>query len=627
MKYPKPSQRFALAALIVLLFITLGLSVPIFIGGRPQSIVLQNASVHAAPRDQFVVSTPIQITSSPNITLQKGTLSIVGDRGKQPATGEAAAAMLASGNARLLLEDATIVLDVGTADPQAPGARAPLTSINPEALSVPLLAAMSRLGFSNLTIRRGVVVLKRDNGGSEVMSDVRINLTARRGASLAAAGSFELQGRQLTLDATLGLVSDRKDIALLPLKATVKGALLEASLSDGRLAVGNNLHLTAGQAEIKIAGLRQTAGWLGAPWPGERGLNAFQAKGQLDWKDRTMSFSNANFQMDGNEATGTLALHWGGARPSIEGTLALKAIDLSKYVAPEKPGSFMERSGLGWLSVASEPGSLSLPLIRHLDADLRISADQVKAGALPLGRSAASISVKDSKLLADIAEVEIAGEGGSVRGQITVDMAGLVPRYILRGKLEGTETSKATGLLFGHPVITGRGNILFDVAGFGETIEQIVTTLHGKTGIELPEGGTLALDISQLATTASRTIELKGWGASGRGQTKVSALTSKFGVQSGLLFAEMFKATAGDRLVTLTGDIDIKSRNVDSQLSIVRIVSDSSGKETVTSDPTEIFSVRGPWVEPAIRYSTRPGKAAVPVLQPGPLPPVARQPG
>lgn len=626
MTYPKPSQRYALAALVVLVFITLGLSLPVFVGGRPQAIILQNASVHAATRDSHVVTTPIRITSSPNVTLQKGTLSIVGDRNRPPATGEAVAAMLAGGNARLLLEDAIIVLDVETADPMAPDTTPVPMSVNPDALAVPMLAALTRLGFSNLTIRRGVLVLKRDTGGTEILSDVRVSLTMRRGVSVTAAGSFELQGRQMTLDATLGLVGERKDKIELPLKATVKGALLEASLTDGRLVLGNKLRLTAEKTEVKVAGLRQAAGWLGAPWPGERGLNAFEAKGQLEWHDRTISFNNAVFQMDGNEATGTLALRWGGARPSVEGTLALKTIDLTKYVASEKPGSFMERSGLAWLGAASEPGSLSLPLIRHLDADLRISADQVKAGALPLGRSAASISVKDSKLLADVAEIELAPGGGNMRGQITVDMAGPVPRYIVRGKLEQTDTSKVTGLVFGHPIMTGRGNIMFDLAGFGETIEQIASTLHGKTGVELPEGGTLEIDIAQLTAAASRAVELKGWGPAGRGQTKVSALSSRFGMQSGLLFAETFKSTVGDRLITITGDIDIKGRIVDAQVSIVRLVTDTTGRETVSNEPTDILSVRGPWIEPAIRYSSRPGKAATPAPPPG-LPAVARQPG
>lgn len=624
MNYPRTSQRYALAALIVLVFITLGLSVPIFVGGRPKSIVLQNAAVHAATRDTFVVATPIQLSSSPDITLQKGTLSIIGERGRPPATGEATAAILASGNARILLEDATIVLGIQTTDPNAPADASSTPSINPETLSVPMLAALTRLGFANLTIRRGVVVLKRSTGGTDVMSDVRLSLTARRGASLTATGSFELQGRQMELDATLGLASERKDVVQLPFKATVKGALLEAAVTGGHLLVGKSLRLSAEQAEVKVAGLRQTAGWLGAPWPGERGLNAFQAKGQLDWQDRSISFNSATFQMDGNEASGTLALHWGGPRPAIEGTLALKACDLSRYVKPDKPGSFMERSVLAWLGAASGPGSLALPLIRHLDADLRISADQVKAGSLPLGRSAASISIKDSKLLADIAEVEIASEGGSIRGQITVDMGGLVPRYIVRGKLEAIDTSKATGLVFGQSIMTGRGNILFDMAGFGESIEEIAATLHGKAGIELPEGGTLALDIPQLTAAASRTIELKGWGSAGRGETRISSLTSKFGIQSGLLFAEIFKAATSDKLLTLNGEVDIKARQVDAQMSIVRLVKDASGKDTIANDPTEVFNVRGSWIEPLIRYSTRPARAATPVPQP---PPLAGQPG
>ncbi len=507
MKYPKPSQRYALAAIVVLVFITLGLSIPIFVSGRPQSIVLQNAAVHAASRDSYTITTPIQLSTTPALLLQKGTLSIAPERGRAAVSGEAAAALLASGNARILLEDATIVLDTESA-----GAAAPVVSA--EALAAPLLAAVSKLGFSALTIRRGVIAVKRGSSGAEVMSDVRVHVTAKRGVSLTAAGSFELQGRQMTLDATLGLVSDRKDVTRLPLKATVKGALMEATIADGHLVVSDKLHLTAGQAEVKVAGLRPTAGWLGAPWPGERGLNAFQAKGKLDWQDRTISFSNAAFQMDGNEATGTLAFGWGKARPAVEGTLALKKCDLTKYIAPEKPGSFMERSVLGWLSTASEPGSLALPLIRHLDADLRISADQVKAGALTLGRSAASISIRDAKLLADLAEVEIESDG-SMRGQITIDMGGLVPRYIVRGKLETIDAAKATGLVFGHPVMAGRANIMFDLAGFGETIEQIASTLHGKTGIELPEGGSLGLDIAQLASTASRSVEIKGWGPAG----------------------------------------------------------------------------------------------------------------
>lgn len=614
MKYPRPSQRYALAAVAVLVFIMLGLSIPILVGGRPQSIVLQSAAVHAAPRDRFIVTTPIQLRTSPNVFLLSGTVAIVTDRSRGPLSGEAVAAMIAGGNARIVLDDATVVIETeGSTD-------------SPEALAAPLLAALAKLQFSTLAIRRGVIQLKRAGGGTEALSDVRIEIVHRRDSALTATGSFELQGRQLKLDATLGLVSDRKDAVRLPLKASVKGAFIDASIADGRLVIGNRMQLLAGQAEVTTTGVRNLAGWLGAPWPGERGLGAFTAKGRLDWLDRTMTFHNASFQMDGNEATGTLALGWGSARPSIEGTLALKKVDLSGYTAPAKAGTFMERTFLGWLSTASEPGSLALPLLRHLDADLRLSADQVKAGGLTFGRSAASVSVKDSKLLADIAEVEIESDG-NMRGQITVDMSGLVPRYVMRGKLEAVDAAKATGIVFGHPVLGGRANIMFDLTGNGESIDQLAATLHGKTGIELPEGGNIGLDLGQLGAAASKTVELKGWGAAGRGQTRVTNLVSRFGVQSGSLFAESFKATLGDRLMTLSGEIDLRTRNLDTQVSVVKLVGSGPIQEMAPNEPTEIIGVRGPWREPAIRYTTRPGKAAAPLLPPAPAAGSGRQPG
>ncbi|MEQ1713430.1 MAG: hypothetical protein ABL908_18810, partial [Hyphomicrobium sp.] len=151
MNYPKPSQRYALAAIVVLVFITLGLSIPIFVSGRPQSIVLQNAAVHAATSDTYTVTTPIQLSTTPALFLQSGTLSIAPERGRAPVSGEAAAKLLASGSARLLLEDATIVLE---------SAGAAVPGVSAEALAAPLLAAVSKLGFSALSIHRGVIAVK-----------------------------------------------------------------------------------------------------------------------------------------------------------------------------------------------------------------------------------------------------------------------------------------------------------------------------------------------------------------------------------------------------------------------------------------------------------------------------------
>lgn len=616
MKRNRTRQRSAVATILVLAFVVLGLSVPVFIGGRPQTIALQSATVLAASRDSYIVSSPIRLLSSPRLDLERGTLSLQSDKSGRPRTGEAILAVLANGSGRLLLEDATLVLNVtGEGWSEATGPS------NADAMTAPLLTALASLSFEAISLRRGVIVLRRAKGGTEVLSDVRLDVTHKRGQSMTAVGSLELQGRQLSVDATLGLQSDRKDITLLPLKAAIKGSFVDAAIYDGKLLLADTLEVSAATAEVQTSALRKAASWLGALWPGERGLGPFAAKGPMHWSDRTISFQNAAFRMDGNDATGTLALTWGQERPEIEGTLALRRFDLTRYLDAstvanaEKP----KTSGAGWfkLGLGQDAGSVAPTLIRHVEADVRLSADQTSIGTQTFGRSAVSISVKNGKLLADVAELEIDSQG-SARGQFTVDMAGAMPRYVMRGKLELVDSATLSTLAFGHPAVGGRGNVVFDLAGAGDTSEQVLATLNGKVGFELPQGGTLAVDLGGLVAAAAKTPDLQGWGSAGRSPMRFETLSSRFSLQSGKLVAETLKASDKSRLYLGAGELQTEFRTFDAEISIVRLPVAGAPQDASPLQKTDILSFRGPWQSPLIRYSSRPSKSAAPTAPAAP---------
>ncbi|MBX9927118.1 MAG: AsmA family protein, partial [Hyphomicrobiaceae bacterium] len=534
----KPSPRMAIVALAVLAFIMLGLSVPILVGGRPQTITLQSASVQAASRDTFVIATPVRLLAAPELTLQSGTLSMATDKSGRPRSGEAAAAILASGSARITLDDATIWLDLDRGGTVGKGLHT-----GADALAAPLISALANLSFETVSLRNCVIVLKRGDQTSDVLSDVRLEIGNRKNVSLTAVGSFDLAGRQLALDATLGLVSDRKDVVQLPLKATLKGGLVDASISDARLRLGDKFEVVAPVAEVQSGRLVQAAAWLGSVWPVGRGLGVFKAKGRMHWADRTVVFQDASFQLDGNEATGTLAFSWDMARPEIDGTLALKRLDLTPYMelaSAENRGVF---SG-GWLSLWGSSRSLALPMLSKIDADVRISSERLTAGPWSFGKSAVSLSVKGHKMLADVGELELMNEG-SARGQLSVDMTAAQPRYVVRGKIEGFDAAKAANKAFGHAALAGRANLIFDLTGSASTVDQLARGLTGRVGIELPDGGLLGIDVAQLAAAAQRSNdpEAKGWGSPARGQTRVDQFAAKFGVQGGKLLVESFKAS------------------------------------------------------------------------------------
>lgn len=171
----KPSPRMAIVALAVLAFIMLGLSVPILVGGRPQSITLQSASVQAASRDTFVIAAPVRLLAAPQLTLQSGTLSMATDKSGRPRSGEAAAAILAAGSARITLDDATIWLDLDRGGTIGKGLQP-----GADALAAPLLSALANLSFETVSLRNCVIVLKRGDQTSDVLSDVRLEIGNRK---------------------------------------------------------------------------------------------------------------------------------------------------------------------------------------------------------------------------------------------------------------------------------------------------------------------------------------------------------------------------------------------------------------------------------------------------------------
>ena len=159
----------------------------------------------------------------------------------------------------------------------------------------------------------------------------------------------------------------------------------------------------SGQVELSSPSLRRVARWFGVPVPIADGLNAVAVKGQVNWARHAFAVEDAKVVIDGNEAAGALVLNLAGERPLIDATLAFHALDLTPYAEAARSQSFLfDRQTATWSLF-----DLSFPLIRHVDADLRISAPKVALKGFGLGRGAATIAVRSGKLLADIAELDL----------------------------------------------------------------------------------------------------------------------------------------------------------------------------------------------------------------------------
>src|SRR5581483_8698208 len=355
-----------------------------------------------------------------------------------------------------------------------------------------LVEQLIAMGFDTLTVRRGTLVVTTADGGTETISGIEAELSGRRKGHVTGRGSFSVRGQRMAFDGILHTSSDKQAPQRWPLKAGLKGDLLEVSF-DGHLDVAEDLQLS-GHLELSSPSLRKVARWFGVPVSAADGLNATAVRGQVNWARRAIAVDDAKVVIDGNEAAGALTLNLAGERPLIDATLAFNALDLTPYAEGARSQSFVfDRQTASWSAF-----DLSFPIIKHVDADLRLSAPKVilKGHGLALGRGAATIAVRSGKLLADIAELEL--HGGKVAAQLTASANDLVPRYTLRAKVEGFDAGAAATTLFGSPLLTGRSTLSVEVAGSGQTPAELLRTLSGKAALTMADGARMALDMKAL---------------------------------------------------------------------------------------------------------------------------------
>lgn len=579
------------------------LVVPVLIGAR-QGEPIPGSIVRAESRDAVAVTSPVTLFSAPAITLERGTVSLAAGSAGESGVGAVVRALVLGQGVDLVLDDARLTVDRTKAAAGDDVVSGPSSALS-EALSS-LVSTLAGFKFRNLAVSDATVVLLTGEGQRETFSRLDADLTTDRSGLVTAKGRVAYRGERLDFDVAFNPPANVAEPV--HVRANVKGAYLALAF-NGRMAPGDNGRIVAENAELSISDVRRAAGWLGAAWPAGPGLGPFAAKGELTLDERSVSFANAKFTLDGNAATGTLALTFAAERPSVEGTLAFAAFDIASYVTPPRPTAIARATG--WLSNIGIPGLAESSLVNEMDADLRISAASVTNRSAKLGRAAASLTVKSGKLYGEIVEFAL-DQGGNGEAQFVADMTGADPRYTIRADLSEIDFATLPRPVPGPAVLDGVGTIKLDLAAEGASETQLIRSLSGTMSVEMREAGRLGIDVDALPKAATA-VPPDGWGAAASGTTAISALSARFKALGGVFTADGVEArVGGNRTARVIGSVDIDSAAVDFVLSL----DEEPGTEAKSGKPVGAFRIQGPWAAPAIRPAV-PGRAAQGAAKPG----------
>lgn len=580
-------QRRRLSATVALAtWLGLGLATPIIVSFYSPDII--GDAVEAAPSDAFTITEPVVIASSPSVRIERGTIALVDKQGLPVPTTAHGLGTAAGHNVRLF----NAVVAIGGQQPSPQVA---------QGIVAPLVEALISGRYETLSLRRTTVTMKVLGDTPETITDVKADVVLRRRGLVTIKGTGMLRGRSIAVDATANAAQLERlqtGATRLPIKISVKGAHIDLGF-EGRMSMSDGEIDLRGQGELAVPSIRQAARWFGAYWPSGPGLRNAAIRGEMSLARQNLTFEKANVRMDGNEATGVLAMRGGAPRPVITGTLAFKAIDTKPYFASPDAAA-LTAEPLSWSSLAA--GVLTVPLGLHLDADVRISADKVVLGGVEFGRSAATVALKDGRLLADLAELKFnGGEGG---GQITADFTGYLPKFTVRGKLERVDAGSLSSSLMGRGaaqghLLQGQAHIVADFAGSGATLQDVLKGLTGKFVVRLSDGVRLGLDLRGLAA-ASRLNEVTGWEPATRGTTGFDQMDLRLVLRDGTVLTESADGRSGDGIWSATGFVNLLSNRID--LRLTQTATTPSGPPGATTMPLAVLEVRGPLDKPSIRY-------------------------
>ena len=422
--------------------------------------------------------------------------------------------------------------------------------------------------------------------GPDAVSNFNARFDASSGrGTLASFGSFDFRNESVHFAIDSGEPTETDEGASVPLAVTFTSTPLIAKLT-GTAKLGYEINF-AGDMHAEIGDGRRFLRWAGIALPEGQSLKNISASGGVEWDGSTLTFDDGSFSVDDNAADGLLAVT-ASAPPRIEGTLAFDRLVLDPYLL----GANGDDKGTGPL--------LDWALLKYLDADLRISAGEIAASSIKLGRGGFTISAKSGVVSGEVGELEFCD--GSASGRVRLDMSQPEIKASLVANL--TNVTVETCLRpFGLGVpVTGVAAVKTELSTAGANVAGLIRGLSGTLKLN-SQGGAVPVDFTRLLTTAA---PLDGEGWSHDSLTPFDTLDADCRLVAGHISCQMFNMQTRRGLVSGTGDVDLGQQTLDWSLSVASLVVPMRASQVTSIETAPKVSIRGPLSQPKIRRADRP---------------------
>ena len=468
----------------------------------------------------------------------------------------------------------------------------------------PLITMIEKLAFKTVHLKNGTFVFRTPSGFTQTIYGVNATISGDRNSAITTAkGRFKFRGEELSFDISSVNKTAGANKGSVPVSIILKGAKINAQLA-GSFGLGEGFELE-GKLQLSLPDLKFVSAWLGYPMTKAVKFGELRANGAFSWKGSLLSFADATFSSGGNQAMGTFSVDLAGARPRVDGTLALENIDIDEQIFGP---IFASLAGPQAYSLSADPSegftssvvenylqntSLDLNYLNDFDAYIRLSADKVNLGSLIAEDCAFTLTLKSGDLFFGLVESKLAG--GLAHGEIDLKTIKGVRRSNLRVNLENVEIGGIIGAFNWKSPFKGVGHLKVDLAGRGEDLKAHIKTLSGEVSLKTLDGVYFAIDMKNFIREKSEEEKLTWW-TELLTSSRFKEFKADFIFKDGLAISRSMLINGGDFGVTASGSINIPARRF--YFSFQRV----AGSEQGTKDEGEFndssvnaIVVHGPW--------------------------------
>jgi hypothetical protein len=299
----------------------------------------------------------------------------------------------------------------------------------------------------------------------------------------------------------------------------------------------------------------------------------YALKGRLSRRGNQLSYQNFSGTVGDSDLSGDVTFDFGGARPKLTAMLQSKLIDFNDLAGfiggtpgtgegetasdeQKKEASAQKASGK---LLPSKP--LELEKMRLMDADVRLTASQMKSKHLPLEHMRAHLLLDHGQLTLD--PLEFGAAGGRLTNVVHLDARQNQAQFALDMKIQKLQLQKLFPKAKSMQDSLGSINGAVELKGRGDSTASILGSSNGSISMIMGQGrmSNLVLEVAGLDIAEALKFLL------GKDkEVRMRCAYADFGITDGLAMARSVAIDTTDTALLLKGQFSFKDEKLDMTL-------------------------------------------------------------